>query len=143
MTGDRLSSSANPYHGRTFARLTAIGGGLPTGVRKWYVRLRPTPQSVLASVRSCPETASLPIAAQIGKVTAQRIPHECLVTLEDPGANPAALDAHREPVRERVVHPDQHLLANQPVGQDALETACRGREILGEYRPRWAAPRRW
>ncbi len=77
-----------------------------------------------------PRDGFAPIAPQIGNVTAQRIPHQGLVTLEGPGAKPAALDAHREPVRECVVHPDQHLLANQPVGHDALETACRGREIL-------------
>ena len=44
-----------------------------------------------------PRDGFAPIAAQIGDVTAQRIPHECLVTLEGPGVDPTTLDAHREP----------------------------------------------
>ena len=71
------------------------------------------------------------IAPQIGDVTAQRIPdHRLVITLKGRSVDPAALDTHRQRFRERVVHSEQHLLADQPVGQDTLETACRGREIL-------------
>ena len=52
-----------------------------------------------------PRDGFAPIAAQIGSVTAQRIPDDRLVTLEGRAVDPAALDAHRQVLRERVVHP--------------------------------------
>ena len=69
-----------------------------------------------------PRNGFAPIAAQIGDVTTQRIPDERVVTLEGRTVDPATLYTHRQTLGERVVHSDQHLLADQRVGQDALET---------------------
>ena len=82
------------------------------------------------------------VSAQMGRVTAQRIPDDA-TSAEGIEVDPAALDPERERFSERIVHAEQDLVAEQRVGKLGLHAAGRSRPDSGGWRPRWATRRPW
>ena len=64
------------------------------------------------------------VSAQIRTVTAQRVPDEAVLLDEGVEVDPTALDPQSDRFGERVVHPEQCLVAEQRIGELGLCTAC-------------------